>query len=223
LLAVAGVGRRASERHRRRVAARAGGQERTKLLEESARSLHRSFRSRVSSARLAHDFPEVAKKEREATALAALGRTLCRVDLQEEAEAGFRRALELRPNFLAGEEGLLLVLRGRDRHEKALSLAEKITGRRPKDPVGHPAAANAFHLLGRKDAALQRIEGLLGGYPDLEVAHLNRIATLMGGGDGGRGEAGIRAYLTRRPSVRLLPRADHLLVAPRQNLDDYTA
>lgn len=197
-------------------------EQKVQVIEEAAKKLLAGFRDRVSSARLAFEFPEVPKDEREAAALAARGRALYRVDLLSEAEEDFRAALELRPNFGPGEEGLMLVLRRRGKHDLALALAEKVALRRPKDPVPHLAVANAYYLMGKRDAAIQRLDGLLGGYSELEVAHLNRIAMLMGPGDGGRGEAAIRAYLARRRGVRQLPHFDHLLVAPRQGLDEIT-
>ena len=58
---------------------------------------------------------------------------------------------------------------------------------------------------------------------DLEVAHLNRITMIMGGADGGRGEAAIRTYLARRSGVRELPYLDHLLLGPKPALFELTA
>ncbi len=176
------------------------------------------FRGRVSLTALVREFPEFDKRDRPSAALVARGQALVQGNRLEEAEADFRAALAASPGLMTAEEGLLLLLRKRGKHTEALRESERLSARAPKDPIWHLACANAFFGLGRGDQALQRLDGLLAGFPELEVAHLNRLAILLH--DDPRGEAALRAYVARRPLSRSVPYFDHLLVAPRLTADE---
>lgn len=137
----------------------------------------RRLREDVSVARLAREFPEQPKEEREAWALTARADACARAELWEESLADLEACLAARPEFTEARDATFVCLRALGRSQEVL---ERV-GETPSaaDPVASLELASALGALERRPEALAVLDELIAAEPALEVAHLNRLALLL--------------------------------------------
>lgn len=81
------------------------------------------------------------------------GGWLLRESRLDEAEADFKKAMELNPNDPAGPLGLARVMIDQGRHEEAIPLLEGQLAADPDDPLTHLLLGNALRAAGRMEDA----------------------------------------------------------------------
>ncbi|TDI46492.1 MAG: tetratricopeptide repeat protein [Acidobacteria bacterium] len=75
------------------------------------------------------------------------------LDRPSEAEADFRKAIEIAPQDPAGHIGLARALIAQDRAEEAATLLETLLLDQPDDPLAHLLLGNAFRASGKTEQA----------------------------------------------------------------------
>ena len=108
-----------------------------------------------------------------------LGEALSELGRLEEAEQHYRRAVEIRPQFVPGLAylGAFLVNKG-FQPEEALGIFQDLSRRKPNNPDYHAGTAAALGNLGRLEEALQSFERAIALAPDLENLKASRDQVL---------------------------------------------
>jgi tetratricopeptide (TPR) repeat protein len=141
--------------------------------------------------RLIHQFrqaqlPEVTASSRPALEDADVRSWIGRVDLTrlayDDAQAQFRRALELDPRSLAAQLGMSIVMLQTDRTEEAFGLARQTAERDPKNSTALFVAGIAAGRLRKPEEALVLLRRAVALEPDnaqyqVALRHLERATT----------------------------------------------
>jgi tetratricopeptide (TPR) repeat protein len=77
--------------------------------------------------------------------------------LNRDAEADFRKAVEIAPDDPAGPTGLGRALLAQDRADEAREVLEALVREQPDDPLAHLLLGNAYRALGRMEEAQRHL------------------------------------------------------------------
>ena len=115
----------------------------------------------------------VLRRPADADATRMLAETLARQDRHAEAEALFRRCLELDPGFEAAIFGLAEALFRQQKGGPALAEIERLLVRNPEHPAYRNLMAACFGLVGEHARAIELYEALLAEFPGQPKIWLN--------------------------------------------------
>ena len=118
-----------------------------------------------------------------------IGRTQSARGRPEEAEEGFRRALELAPDDAATLRELVSLRFGQGEYEEALEALRTLLEVTPGDPEVHVNIGVVLHQLGRSEEAAASLERALAMDPNLESARANLEVVRQGLESGGAEDA----------------------------------
>lgn len=139
------------------------------------------------------------RRPADADAMRMLAETFARRDQPAEAEALFRRCLELDPNFEAARFGLAEALFRQQKGAEALAEVERLIALNPGHPAYRNLMAACLGLAGEHARAIETYEGLLAeftGQPKIWLNYGHALRTTR------RGEAAADAY---RRGIALAP------------------
>jgi tetratricopeptide (TPR) repeat protein len=136
-----------------------------------------------------------------------------------DAEAGFRKALQVSPRHALLTHNLAVVLAGQGKHREAISLLDETIAAEPQYASAHYNRAVALVALGRTKEAIQGFGRTCGIEPEHYAAHRAVAFLLLAQGDRGRAlDHFARTYELRRGEDRTGMAARSLTHATRSKL-----
>ncbi|MFL5242546.1 MAG: tetratricopeptide repeat protein [Gemmataceae bacterium] len=117
----------------------------------------------------------------------------------QEAEADYRKAIELQPDLLGARLQLGELLLGLKRSDEALEQFEHLHDIEPDNPRVILDLAKAHRILGETQQAEELLGELLGRYPQHREGLIQRALIMMDAGDARRAEPLLRRALKRGP------------------------
>lgn len=109
-----------------------------------------------------------------APAVFEIGNLTRAAGLLDQAEAAFRKVMELRPGSVEGATNLANVLAAKGQTAAAIAILTNVRSVLPGNPLVELSLADALFADDRIDAALAEYDRLAGLYPEIPAVHANR-------------------------------------------------